>query len=221
MTNTPTGPPAFPLQPGGGPPTPPPGGKPTRNPWFIIGWIALGLLVLCGGGCAAIVGITALGAASSTTTARSANVTAKPTSSTVELAGGTQPTAPEASATSGASSAPSSTTAPPTTTEAPTTTAAPTTVTTTGVTPQTYSGSGDKVIKLTSPIAAPATVTMTNTGTGNFVVKATAADGEYVDLLANEIGSYQGTKLLNPRRTTVTTLEVGSDGAWTINIAAS
>lgn len=41
--------------------------KPT-NPWTIIGWIVVVSLFVCGGGCAAVVGITALGAANRPTT---------------------------------------------------------------------------------------------------------------------------------------------------------
>jgi hypothetical protein len=38
------------------------------NPWMVIGWIILGGFLLCGGGCAAVIAITALGSTVSTTT---------------------------------------------------------------------------------------------------------------------------------------------------------
>lgn len=62
--------------PPGYPPAHQPPPPPKRaNPWMIIGWIALGSM-LCGlGSCVAIIGITALGASSSTsTTVRAAAV---------------------------------------------------------------------------------------------------------------------------------------------------
>lgn len=57
------------------PPQPPP--KKSTNPWMIIGWLVLGSLVLCGGGCGLVV---LLGASSSTS--KVASNTAAPNVST-------------------------------------------------------------------------------------------------------------------------------------------
>ena len=55
-------PPPYQYQPAGPPP------KKPVNPWMIVGWLVLGTMILCGGGCGAVLGITALGSTVSTTT---------------------------------------------------------------------------------------------------------------------------------------------------------
>jgi hypothetical protein len=76
----------------------------------------------------------------------------------------------------------------------------------------TTSGAGAAVLRL-SPEAlggGMATVTITHSGSSNFVVKAW---GDTRRLLVNEIGNYNGEVLL-PRDAVL--LEIDADGAWTV-----
>lgn len=67
-------------------------------------------------------------------------------------------------------------------------------------------------------------VTMTHDGSSNFAVTLYDAKGGYVDLLANEIGSYSGSKSVSVDGSLLGTssgihyLEVEADGDWTIQI---
>lgn len=90
--------------------------------------------------------------------------------------------------------------------------------------PQTLTGSGEEVsvpIQLTSGVAI---FNMTHDGSSNFIVTLWADDGDYVALLANEIGDYSG-------ETSVTVngglfnaspgihwINIDADGSWTIKI---
>jgi len=56
------------------------------------------------------------------------------------------------------------------------------------------SGKGDQVVMLSG--ASSGATTIKNKGHGNFSVTAYGPDGEYLDLLVNEIGSYSGEVLL-------------------------
>lgn len=70
-------------------------------------------------------------------------------------------------------------------------------------------GAGDAVVYLSEAIAE---ATITNEGTGNFIVEVAAAAGERIDLAVNEIGSYHGeVPLAGPALVQVT-----SSGRWSI-----
>jgi len=90
--------------------------------------------------------------------------------------------------------------------------------------PQTLSGSGPEAsipITLTSGVAV---FNMTHTGTSNFAVTLWADDGDYVDLLANEIGDYSGEKSVTVNGGILNAspgihwLKIDADGPWTIKI---
>ena len=78
----------------------------------------------------------------------------------------------------------------------------------------TLSGRGDDVVLLTSATSGLSTATITNAGSGNFIVHAYGTSGEA--LLVNEIGSYRGQVAL-PDGTML--LEITSDGAWTVHVS--
>lgn len=87
-----------------------------------------------------------------------------------------------------------------------------------------YSGSGDDVLKITKPggATAPALVTLTHSGSRNFIVWGLNKDLENTDLLANEIGDYKGRVLLDAAEfdtpQTSTHLDITADGAWTVTV---
>lgn len=89
-----------------------------------------------------------------------------------------------------------------------------------------YSGSGDKVQKITKPGGSkePAIVTSTHDGDGHFAIWSLDSNLEEHDLLVNTIGDYEGTTLLDAATfdtvVTSTHLEISADGPWTVAIQA-
>lgn len=74
---------------------------------------------------------------------------------------------------------------------------------------ETTSGSGDSVLLLYSDSGR---ADITNDGSGNFIARAANFDTGSIDLLVNEIGSYEGTVLV-PSQGIV---QIRSTGDWTI-----
>jgi hypothetical protein len=77
----------------------------------------------------------------------------------------------------------------------------------------TLTGKGDSVILLTG--GSFGTTTITNKGRDNFAVVAYSVDGDYLDLLVNEIGSYRGEVLLPIEDPVVLSIHAVG-GAWTM-----
>ena len=82
------------------------------------------------------------------------------------------------------------------------------------------SGSGDSIISI-PPEASAGLVIANNTGSGNFVIDVLDESNQSTgDLLVNEIGSYEGTTAYGINAFgEASTLQVTSDGEWTIDIA--
>jgi hypothetical protein len=82
-----------------------------------------------------------------------------------------------------------------------------------------FSGSGDDVKSFTATGSGLRIFTMRHTGTHNFAVVLKDSGGNYVTLLANEIGSYSGKK--SERLTSGSYyLDITADGSWTIDISS-
>jgi hypothetical protein len=83
--------------------------------------------------------------------------------------------------------------------------------------PATYTGRGDRVIKIKKPETGAALVKIANRGgSSNFVVQDAAEE----QLLVNTIGPYSGTVLLDKEDGQNTTkLKVQSDGSWSITVS--
>jgi hypothetical protein len=82
-----------------------------------------------------------------------------------------------------------------------------------------FSGSGDDVRSFTVTGSGLRIFTMSHTGSHNFAVVLKDNGGNYVTLLANEIGSYSGKK--SERLTSGTYyLDITADGSWTIDISS-
>lgn len=97
-----------------------------------------------------------------------------------------------------------------TSTTAPTKTPAPE--------PITLSGSGDDIVDFVKWEGAAIGI-FTNSGSSNFIVKSFDQAGEYVDLLINTIGSYQGTVPIDFSSDEQTSrLEIKSNGSWEVQI---
>ena len=81
------------------------------------------------------------------------------------------------------------------------------------------SGSGDDVQSFTATGSGLRIFTMSHTGSHNFAVVLKDSGGNYLTLLANEIGSYSGKK--SERLTSGTYyLDITADGSWTIDISS-
>ncbi len=78
-------------------------------------------------------------------------------------------------------------------------------------------GKGDKVevINLNKGVAI---FTMAHFGSLNFSVIIKGSDGEYLDLLANDMGSYSGQKTFTVEESGIYLVEISASGKWKINI---
>ena len=87
-------------------------------------------------------------------------------------------------------------------------------------TPFTVSGTGNDVINFQIPGDLPAVLDLTHNGTSNFAVWSLDGAFANIDLLVNEIGSYQGRRMVHGGWFTtpelVRHLEITADGAWSI-----
>ena len=108
----------------------------------------------------------------------------------------------------------------PTSTPRPTNTPKPTTTPTPVPQPIIFEGSGDKIITLDEPLIAPRILELSNTGSSNFIVKSYDQFGNDIDLLVNEIGSYQGKMLIGMMldEEPVSRFEIQSSGSWNLII---
>jgi hypothetical protein len=83
-----------------------------------------------------------------------------------------------------------------------------------------YSGRGDKVLKVRKPVDSAAIVTFTHTGSANFAVETLDSSLRSTDLLVNTIGRYSGVRLMDARDGEATTaLKITADGRWTVKLA--
>ena len=81
------------------------------------------------------------------------------------------------------------------------------------------SGNGDDVQSFTATGSGLRIFTMSHIGSHNFAVVLKDSGGNYLTLLANEIGSYSGKK--SERLTSGTYyLDITADGSWTIDISS-
>jgi hypothetical protein len=84
--------------------------------------------------------------------------------------------------------------------------------------PLDFSGSGDKVLQNIKLNQGLARLTMTNSGDDNFAVKFMDTNGTLLDLAANVIGNYKGSRFVPVAKTGDYVLEISGGGNWKINI---
>ena len=109
----------------------------------------------------------------------------------------------------------------PTWTPRPSNTPKPTNTTKPTDTPQApviLTGTGDSVIDF--GWSGPGILFITYSGRSNFTVKSYDADGNYLDLLVNTIGSYKGTVPLNFIEQGAVRFEVNASGNWEIKVTS-
>jgi hypothetical protein len=85
--------------------------------------------------------------------------------------------------------------------------------------PVTFTGKGDDVPQFIN-IKKKGLVrfNMSHDGESNFAIWLMDGNGKYVDLLANEIGSFSGSKALKIRKKGIYLLDITADGNWSVSI---
>ena len=91
--------------------------------------------------------------------------------------------------------------------------------------PYEFHGVGDEVSRVLVLDAGTIPVTLSHTGSSNFIVWAFSVDGSNAELLVNEIGDYEGTVALSVHSGSLIGLEPGlhvisveADGSWAISL---
>ena len=89
--------------------------------------------------------------------------------------------------------------------------------------PATITGNGDDVPEPFEIPSGPVQFTMNHEGASNFIVTLYDADGRYVDLLANEVGAYSGSKSVGSggvfgSSPGIHYIDVNADGDWSVEI---
>jgi hypothetical protein len=190
------------------PSVPPPSPRKNRLP-LILGLVVGAFLLCCGGGTAIVLAARGDDKPVAARVASSAGPATTPSSTPVSTA----PTTPPPTTTAPATTAPATEPAAEPTTTAPTATkAVPADVV--------FTGRGDKVIRLKKLSAGHAHyAVISHRGSSNFAVWTIGSDGDQLDLLVNEIGSYQGSRPVDFDETPAA-LKVEADGSWKIVVKA-
>jgi hypothetical protein len=85
--------------------------------------------------------------------------------------------------------------------------------------PLSMTGTGQHATRFFTLKPGVATFRITHNGTSNFAVWLDDVNGKHVDLLANTIGAFDGTKAEDIDRTGIYLLDVDADGEWKIDIS--
>ncbi len=84
--------------------------------------------------------------------------------------------------------------------------------------PKTLSGKGQQASEFIDLDSGLKTFKMTHSGQSNFAVMLLDNEGHRVDLLVNEIGSFDGSKAIGVSSSGIYILDITADGDWTISI---
>ncbi|TKJ31057.1 MAG: hypothetical protein CEE40_03120 [Chloroflexi bacterium B3_Chlor] len=84
--------------------------------------------------------------------------------------------------------------------------------------PQTFAGSGQQVSPFIMLSEGLARFQMTHDGAHNFAIVLLDSRGNWVDLLVNEIGPFDGSKAVGIRQSGAYLLDIAADGNWTLTI---
>ncbi len=81
-----------------------------------------------------------------------------------------------------------------------------------------FSGKGQQATKLFSMKSGLKTKKLTHTGSANFIVHLLDSNGQYVDDLVNEIGTFHGSKAEGIQDDGIYLFDIQADGNWTITL---
>lgn len=88
----------------------------------------------------------------------------------------------------------------------------------TEIEPIQLSGTGQQATKKFSLESGLAILRMTHSGQSNFAITLLDSNGEIVELLVNEIGSFNGAKAVGIRTKGEYLLDISADGKWSVRI---
>lgn len=84
--------------------------------------------------------------------------------------------------------------------------------------PLTLSGNGQEASEFFYLNSGMRRFTMSHSGSGHFSMVLYSAEGDYIDLLVNEIGSFDGSKAVSLSKSGNYLLDVSADGNWEASI---
>jgi len=84
--------------------------------------------------------------------------------------------------------------------------------------PKTLNGTGQEASEMFYLDKGLVTFEMTHNGDGHFGVVLLNAEGDYIDLLANGIGEFDGSKAVGISESGIYLLDISADGNWEISI---
>jgi len=84
--------------------------------------------------------------------------------------------------------------------------------------PQTYTGRGQNFSPFITLAGGLTTFQMQHTGSANFIVRLLDDHGRWVELLANEIGSFNGSRAIGIDLPGIHLLDIRADGDWMITV---
>jgi hypothetical protein len=84
--------------------------------------------------------------------------------------------------------------------------------------PLAFSGKGQQVSDFFYLDAGLVRFEMTHDGDSNFAIWLLDEDGDYVDLLVNEIGEFEGSKAVGITKSGIYLLDISADGVWEVSI---
>lgn len=84
--------------------------------------------------------------------------------------------------------------------------------------PKTLSGRGQQASEFITLNSGLKTFKMKHTGQGNFGIWLLDSSGEKVELLVNEIGSFDGSKAIGISTSGIYILDISADGEWSVSI---
>ena len=83
---------------------------------------------------------------------------------------------------------------------------------------KTYEGRGAKTVQLDLDEDYQHIAKITHNGSSNFVVESRDGTGDYVDLVVNEVGDYDGLRPLDLEREQPASLRIRADGRWKVTV---
>jgi len=81
-----------------------------------------------------------------------------------------------------------------------------------------YTGHGQEFSPFFTLNSGLTTFQLKHTGTSNFAVVLLDSQGDWVELLVNEIGSYDGSKTVSVDDSGIYLLDITADGNWDVSI---
>jgi hypothetical protein len=84
--------------------------------------------------------------------------------------------------------------------------------------PLELSGKGQSISQFLELSSGLMKIEMKHKGESNFSVLLLDGNGDYIDLLANEIGNFEGTKAIGIDSSGIYIMSIEADGEWAINI---